>query len=444
MTTSDPSQETQYAKTEVDSVGSCSDTCTDHHSTESGKHLSACSFYAHRIAPSSIVEHYTWSRICIGLVGQYILANEVLAIPGIKSQTGAIAKPLVDPAVVSYSDQSVGCRVNKMDFVAIDFETANGQPHSACQLAAVVVENGQVVNEMSWLVRPPRMYFSPHNIAIHGIRPQDVMDAATMEGVWPEFKELVGSHVLLAHNAGFDMRVLIHSLSAFDIACHPFEYSCTRLLSRAAWPGRRRYGLKALADSLGIQFKHHDALEDSRCCAHIALAVAKTVQVDSLEALEEKLNTSRGRYHHSLLQGPRSRSKRNAQTLQLRSQSDRWGFPNQNPSIRSPSVDAERVAQVAGSSKPLAGRTLVLLGPLRGLNMQASIKLLEDLGAKCSSEISAETHYVVACGTTLAEANQVVLEQTSRPSQGRDTPIRILSERQLYALLPGGQAALNW
>ncbi len=46
-------------------------------------------------------------------------------------------------------------------FVAIDFETANNRPNSACQLGLVVVENWQIVHEAEWLIRPPRLFFSP-------------------------------------------------------------------------------------------------------------------------------------------------------------------------------------------------------------------------------------------------------------------------------------------
>ena len=46
------------------------------------------------------------------------------------------------------------------DFTAIDFETANHQPDSACQLGVVVVRNGQVVDQFTWMIRPEPLYFS--------------------------------------------------------------------------------------------------------------------------------------------------------------------------------------------------------------------------------------------------------------------------------------------
>ena len=41
-----------------------------------------------------------------------------------------------------------------MNFVAMDFETANGQWHSACSLALVVVRNDQIVDSFYTLIKP--------------------------------------------------------------------------------------------------------------------------------------------------------------------------------------------------------------------------------------------------------------------------------------------------
>ena len=165
-----------------------------------------------------------------------------------------------------------------MDFVALDFETASANANSACQLAVVCVSDSQIVDERCWLIRPPRLYFSPRNIAVHGIRPHQVRDAPTMEQLWDEIQPILADQVLIAHNARFDIGVLTSSLAAFDIACPSLEFTCTRLLARSAWPGRSRYGLKPLGDWLQIRFKHHDALEDARCCAKIALAALEHLQ----------------------------------------------------------------------------------------------------------------------------------------------------------------------
>ena len=44
-------------------------------------------------------------------------------------------------------------------FAALDFETADYEPDSACALSVVVGEGGQIVRSEHWLIRPPRRYF---------------------------------------------------------------------------------------------------------------------------------------------------------------------------------------------------------------------------------------------------------------------------------------------
>lgn len=345
-----------------------------------------------------------------------------------------------------------------MDVIAIDFETANNHASSACQLAAVVVRDSQIVSEHSWLIRPPRMYFSPRNIEIHGIHPEAVREAPTMEQVWSELSSLVDGQVLVAHNARFDIGVLVASLDAFDVACPALQFTCTRMLARAAWPGRSGYGLKPLGDWLGVQFRHHDALEDARCCAHIALAVEQLHQPGDLSELEAHLKVTRGSYKHSTISSPRSlrKSRGAAGAMRERVSTDRYGFPNRRAQLGA--LDANEVIAASAEQQPLKGKCIVLLGPLRGLDMQQSQQLISSLGGHCQTQIEATTDYVIACGHTLVDAKQIVSgaqpqaasghltrpDSAHSPSRNPTTGIRLLSERQFRALLPAGKASASW
>lgn len=364
-----------------------------------------------------------------------------------------------------------------MDFVAIDFETASNNPNSACQLGLVIVRQGRIHRELEWLIRPPRLYFSPRNIAIHGIRPQQVADAPSMEQLWSSLSEILDGQVIMAHNARFDINVLVHSLAAFDVACPQLEFNCTRTLARAAWPGRSRYGLKPLGSSLGIRFQHHDALEDARCCAQIALAIAKehnqseaepapqnendssNLPISSLDQLESALQVKRGRFCDGRIAGPVAVGRKN-QGRRSQTAADRWGFPARKTS-RIAGVDADAVVRAAANAAPLAGKNIVLLGPLRGLSWEATVQLINELGGTCQPGISTETDFVVACGSSLDSArrrvgHQLATQQTD--ARGRSQPpestsqaapnttksptgIRVLSERQFRGLLPGGKTA---
>jgi DNA polymerase-3 subunit epsilon len=350
-----------------------------------------------------------------------------------------------------------------MDFVAIDFETANKRPDSACQLAAVVVQNSEIVAQQEWLIRPPRNYFSPRNISIHGISPSVVARSPKMDSVWQELAPLIDGHVLLAHNARFDMGVLVESLAAYRIICPDIQFQCTRALARSAWPNLDGYGLRVLGDRLAISFQHHDALEDARCCAKIALAIeAETGLSGSLTDLEQALKVTRGSFRAGQFTSPRqtitgrNRYKSGKQLPQLSVQPasfDRWGFPVKTNNHLAGQVCTEAILS-ACEGEPLVGKKIVMLGPLRGLSMQQTIELLNRLGAEVKMEIDLGADYIVVPGAiTLQQQNNFIKQEkesvvqsnspTSLPPgyQNSSGGVRVLSERQFRALLPGGAAS---
>ncbi len=201
-----------------------------------------------------------------------------------------------------------------MDFTAIDFETANSDKHSACQLAVVKVRGGRIVDRQCWLIRPRPFYFNPFNIQVHGIEPQAVEQEPEFGQCWstvaPYLTEERDDRCLIAHNAPFDIGVLTACLRYHRLPVPPLEFSCTRLIARRTWPDRPGYGLKPLASWLGIEFRHHDALEDSVACASLLLAAAEAVGASSIPELEGKLSICRGTANEFGYQGAKGVSRR--------------------------------------------------------------------------------------------------------------------------------------
>jgi DNA polymerase III subunit epsilon len=181
-----------------------------------------------------------------------------------------------------------------MEFTAIDFETANSDRHSACQLAAVKVRNGQIVDQQCWWIRPRPFHFHPMNIGVHGIAPERVAGEPEFGQCWSMIRRYLSDECLIAHNAPFDIGVLLACLRFHGLPVPELEFSCTRLISRNTWTDRPAYGLKPLANWLGVSFRHHDALEDSIACAKILIAAAQSLETDSMEQLEQRLNLRRG------------------------------------------------------------------------------------------------------------------------------------------------------
>lgn len=171
--------------------------------------------------------------------------------------------------------------------VAIDFETANRLPASACAIGLAFIEDGEVTHRAYSLIRPRDMAFDPMNIRVHGIRPTDVLDAPEFPEIWEEFRDQIDGALVLAHNASFDVRVLGASLASYGLAGPAFRSFCTVSLARRLWPDEPSRRLSALAAKFAVRFTHHHAGEDAYACARIALeGVRETESIDVLDLAE--------------------------------------------------------------------------------------------------------------------------------------------------------------
>ena len=174
-----------------------------------------------------------------------------------------------------------------LNFVAIDFETANGSPASPCAVGLVRVHDGQIVESVATLIQPPypNNWFHEGNIRVHGIRPSDVDGAPTMPEALDFMLRFIDSDVLIAHNAPFDMGVLRASAAAIEAPLPDLNYACSLAISRKTY-NLESYRLNAVAYAVGHEeFDHHDALADSDACARIIIHAAARHNAENLDEL---------------------------------------------------------------------------------------------------------------------------------------------------------------
>lgn len=174
-----------------------------------------------------------------------------------------------------------------LDFTAIDFETANSSSASACAVGLARVRDGHVIETAGWLIKPPAGHdqFFEVNIGIHGIRPDHVAAAPTWTDQLGALTDFVGDDVLVAHNAGFDVRVLRTACEATDAPCPPYRYVCSLQASRKTYR-LDSYRLPNVAAAAGfLDFAHHDATADALACAHIMIDAARRVGADDIVEL---------------------------------------------------------------------------------------------------------------------------------------------------------------
>jgi len=150
------------------------------------------------------------------------------------------------------------------DFIALDFETAQGKRNSICAIGLVAVKSN-VITEKFWsLIKPPNNEYSSYNIRIHGITPQMTENAPTFETLYPAIKHYLHGKNVVCHNTDFDLDVLRQTMQYYDI---------NEELSIIAHCTLKLYG-RPLADccaEMNIALDHHNALSDAEACAKLFL-----------------------------------------------------------------------------------------------------------------------------------------------------------------------------
>jgi DNA polymerase-3 subunit epsilon len=326
-----------------------------------------------------------------------------------------------------------------LDFTAIDFETANGFRGSPCAVGLSKVRGGVVVEEASWLMRPPERHdqFDYHNVRIHGIRSEDVAGLPRFGELFPEIGAFIGDDILAAHNAAFDLGVIRSGLEVSGLPGPAYDYACTVMLSRRCY-SLVSNSLPYAAEEAGVPLvNHHDAAEDARACAGILIDIAARNRAGSISELYLSLGLA---LPHQQAFDPRRDPLSKATLTALaaldggpaESRQFRSGWPEEgaNPS---PNSDAE-------PGHPLFGQTVVFTGQLAMPRPEAKIRSAE-LGARPESRVTARTTLlVVGDGFVAADLRSGRLTGKARrvlELHDRGQLIEVLSEGEFLQMVGG-------
>ncbi len=80
---------------------------------------------------------------------------------------------------------------------------------------------------------------------------------------------LLSSDCVVIHNAPFDLGHLRSALSLYGLPPVEFDYVDSVVISRKLFPEMPSHTLDAMAERFGIEFRHHNAMEDAAACASI-------------------------------------------------------------------------------------------------------------------------------------------------------------------------------
>lgn len=171
-----------------------------------------------------------------------------------------------------------------LDFTAVDVETANPARASVCQLGAVIVRDGVVVDQREWLIRPPTgLLFT--NTWLHGIGPSEVMDAPEYPRVFLEFADWAGATRMVSYSA-FDRGVVRAAHEMTGLPAWPAWLWYDALVLARQRLQLDHYRLPDVAKCLGVGLDdHHQAGADALACARVVLGIAERDGCDDLPGL---------------------------------------------------------------------------------------------------------------------------------------------------------------
>ena len=154
-------------------------------------------------------------------------------------------------------------------FVVIDVETANPDVSSICQIGLAHFENGVLKNEYETMVNPED-YFDSINVDIHGITYNNVRNSPKFPEIFDQLIEAFSDNVLLTYTA-FDRSSI--NKASLKYKLQPITNTwldCAKVVRRH-WNefSYRGYGLRNIADFIGLEFSHHKALEDAKAAGII-------------------------------------------------------------------------------------------------------------------------------------------------------------------------------
>ena len=283
-----------------------------------------------------------------------------------------------------------------MNFLALDFETANARRDSICEVGLAVVAGGRVVDVQSWRVRPEPNTFDWRHTRIHGIDARAVAAAPTFAEWWAGAGGQFEGANLVAHNASFDLSVLRHGLKQGQLSLPRLRYVCSVQVARRAWPGRASYSLGKLAPWLGIALQHHAAGSDAAAPAHLILRAAQAHHVADFDALATAFSVRLG---------------------QMRPDPPAFAGP----------------AATTDGPPLFAGQTVVFTGYLRALGRAEARRRVVQAGGRCEEWVTAQTHLLVVGARASLSSDTKVAQAHRLRAAGAD--VQLLTEPEFLALL---------
>jgi len=252
-----------------------------------------------------------------------------------------------------------------LNFVAIDFETANFDRGSVCAVGLAKVVDGRVTSTQSWFVYPPTgLDFT--NTYLHGIKAEDVTEAPSWSETLERIARIADGLPLVAYSP-FDKGVYNAANRLTNAPSSDFTFLDALAIVRhhCQLPSHR---LPLVVEHFGLpEFDHHEAGADSLACAQITLRVAEERGCENIEELWASLP-----------------ARNSSQATRARVYKKKADLPQPNA--------------IADPEHPLFGETVCFSGDLDSYTRTEAQTLVASFGATVSGSVTKKTTLVVMGG----------------------------------------------
>lgn len=264
-----------------------------------------------------------------------------------------------------------------MNFIAIDFETANEKRNSPCALGITVVRNNKIIEEKYWLIKPKELRFEPINIWVHGIRSEDVINEKEFDELWSDILPYFEKNLVIAHNASFDISVLRNTLDLYNIPYPEFNYCCTMVMSKNFFDFLDNAKLNTISNHLGYEFNHHNASSDASACANIMIKISEELKLTDINELLSYVGIEFGKVYDNKYTPCRNTGKNITSNRE---------YVNKEDLI-------DKISKSATSF--FEDKVVVFTGPLSSMTRSKASSLVQKLGGTIGSSVTKKTNVLV-------------------------------------------------
>lgn len=193
---------------------------------------------------------------------------------GIKAIFGLEANLVDDGVPIAYEERHA--LLEDETFVVFDLETTglSAVYDTIIELAAVKIKGGNIIDKFESFANPHHP-LSATTIDLTGITDDMVRNAPEVEEVIRNYHEWAGDHIMVAHNASFDMGFLYVAYKKYGISMKHATID-TLELARMLHPELKNHRLNTLAKKFGIELtQHHRAIYDTEATSYLLTYLLK-------------------------------------------------------------------------------------------------------------------------------------------------------------------------